>query len=42
MPSVTYGLPVTTCIIVIEAIAHGIPVQRQLAKGDLVNISISA
>ncbi|WP_108502480.1 type I methionyl aminopeptidase [Paracoccus indicus] len=41
-PRTTYGFPGTTCISVNEEIAHGIPGQRRLAEGDLVNIDVSA
>jgi methionyl aminopeptidase len=41
-PQATYGFPGTTCISVNEEIAHGIPGERRLAKGDLVNIDVSA
>ncbi|MFN3662247.1 type I methionyl aminopeptidase [Yoonia sp.] len=41
-PQATYDFPGTTCISVNEEIAHGIPGERRLAKGDLVNIDVSA
>ncbi len=41
-PIVTYGFPGTTCISVNEEIAHGIPGDRVLEEGDLVNIDVSA
>jgi methionyl aminopeptidase len=41
-PQATYGFPGTTCISVNEEIAHGIPGERRLAAGDLVNIDVSA
>lgn len=41
-PRATYGFPGTTCISVNEEIAHGIPGDRVLAPGDLVNIDVSA
>lgn len=41
-PRATYGFPGTTCISVNEEIAHGIPGERRLAAGDLVNIDVSA
>lgn len=41
-PRATYGFPGTTCISVNEEIAHGIPGERKLAAGDLVNIDVSA
>lgn len=41
-PQATYDFPGATCIIVNEEIAHGIPGERRLAGGDLVNIDVSA
>ncbi len=41
-PEATYGFPGATCISVNEEIAHGIPGDRVLAPGDLVNIDVSA
>lgn len=41
-PEVTYNFPGATCISVNEEIAHGIPGDRVLAAGDLVNIDVSA
>lgn len=41
-PAITYGFPGTTCISVNEEIAHGIPGQRVIGVGDLVNIDVSA
>lgn len=41
-PRATYDFPGTTCISVNEEIAHGIPGERKLANGDLVNIDVSA
>jgi methionyl aminopeptidase len=41
-PRATYGFPGTTCISVNEEIAHGIPGERVIAAGDLVNIDVSA
>ena len=41
-PVITYGFPGTTCISVNEEIAHGIPGQRVIGVGDLVNIDVSA
>lgn len=41
-PIVTYGFPGATCISVNEEIAHGIPGDRVLREGDLVNIDVSA
>jgi methionyl aminopeptidase len=41
-PEMTYGFPGATCISVNEEIAHGIPGDRVLVAGDLVNIDVSA
>ncbi|GLK65569.1 type I methionyl aminopeptidase [Paracoccus kondratievae] len=41
-PRSTYGFPGTTCISVNEEIAHGIPGDREISRGDLVNIDVSA
>ena len=41
-PQSTYDFPSATCISVNEEIAHGIPGDRILAAGDLVNIDVSA
>ena len=41
-PEVTYDFPGATCISVGEEIAHGIPGDRVLVAGDLVNIDVSA
>ena len=41
-PIITYDFPGATCISVNEEIAHGIPGDRVLAEGDLVNIDVSA
>lgn len=41
-PRTTYGFPGATCISVNEEIAHGIPGDRVLQAGDLVNIDVSA
>jgi methionyl aminopeptidase len=41
-PVVTYQFPGQTCISVNEEIAHGIPGNRVLNEGDLVNIDVSA
>lgn len=41
-PELTYGFPGATCISVNEEVAHGIPGDRVLAAGDLVNIDVSA
>lgn len=41
-PAVTYNFPGQTCISVFPDIAHGIPGDRVLKAGDLVNIDVSA
>jgi len=41
-PESTYDFPGATCISVNEEIAHGIPGDRILRAGDLVNIDVSA
>jgi methionyl aminopeptidase len=41
-PIFTYDFPGVTCISVNEEIAHGIPGDRVLNDGDLVNIDVSA
>lgn len=41
-PALTYGFPGATCISVFPDIAHGIPGERVLKAGDLVNIDVSA
>lgn len=41
-PRSTYGFPGATCISVNEEIAHGVPGDRVIAAGDLVNIDVSA
>lgn len=41
-PRASYGFPGATCISVNEEIAHGIPGDRRIAAGDLVNIDVSA
>lgn len=41
-PKATYDFPGNTCISVNEEIAHGIPGDRSIATGDLVNIDVSA
>ena len=41
-PVITYDFPGATCISVNEEIAHGIPGDRVLRDGDLVNIDVSA
>lgn len=41
-PEVTYDFPGATCISVNEEVAHGIPGERVIDAGDLVNIDVSA
>src|SRR5512147_1841500 len=41
-PQLAYDFPGTTCISVNEELAHGIPSDRKLRDGDLVNIDVSA
>ena len=41
-PELCYQFPGATCISVNEEVAHGIPGDRVLAAGDLVNIDVSA
>jgi len=41
-PELCYGFPGATCISVNEEVAHGIPGERVIEAGDLVNIDVSA
>ena len=41
-PETCYQFPGATCISVNEEVAHGIPGERVIAAGDLVNIDVSA
>ncbi len=41
-PEMVYDFPGATCISVNEEIAHGIPGDRKIRPGDLVNIDVSA
>jgi methionyl aminopeptidase len=41
-PRITYGFPGATCISVNEEAAHGIPGDRVLCPGDVVNVDVSA
>lgn len=41
-PELTYSFPGATCISVNEEVAHGVPGERRIAPGDLVNIDVSA
>ena len=41
-PEITYDFPGATCISIFPEIAHGVPGDRGLKAGDLVNIDVSA
>jgi methionyl aminopeptidase len=41
-PELCYDFPGATCISINEEIAHGIPGNRRIARGDLINIDVSA
>lgn len=41
-PQLTYGFPGATCISINEEAAHGIPGDRVICAGDLVNVDVSA
>ena len=41
-PEVTYDFPGCTCISINDEAAHGIPSERQIQAGDVVNIDVSA
>jgi methionyl aminopeptidase len=41
-PEITYGFPGATCISIGPDVAHGIPDDRRIAAGDLINIDVSA
>ena len=41
-PELCYGFPAATCVSVNEEIAHGIPGDRRIEAGDLINIDVSA
>jgi methionyl aminopeptidase len=41
-PELTYNFPAATCISVAPDVAHGIPDDRRIEAGDLVNIDVSA
>lgn len=41
-PELVYNFPGATCISINEAIAHGIPNQRVIKEGDMINIDVSA
>jgi methionyl aminopeptidase len=41
-PELTYGFPGATCISIGPDVAHGIPDDRRIEAGDLINIDVSA
>ena len=41
-PRLTYNFPGATCISINEQAAHGIPTERKIKPGDVVNIDVSA
>jgi methionyl aminopeptidase len=41
-PKLTYNFPGATCISINDEVAHGIPGDRAIQPGDLVNIDVSA
>lgn len=41
-PASSYGFPGATCISINEQAAHGIPGDRVICKGDVVNVDVSA
>src|SRR4051812_36365771 len=41
-PELTYGFPGATCISIGPDVAHGVPGDRKIAAGDLINIDVSA
>lgn len=41
-PMMTYGFPGSTCINVNEEVAHGIPGDRIIGAGDVLNVDVSA
>ena len=41
-PELTYNFPGATCISIGPDVAHGIPDDRKVAAGDLINIDVSA
>ena len=41
-PQITYGFPGATCISINEEAAHGIPGERVIRPGDVLNIDVSA
>ncbi|GGE27499.1 methionine aminopeptidase [Pullulanibacillus camelliae] len=41
-PKLTYDFPGNTCISINQEVAHGIPGNRKIQEGDLINIDVSA
>jgi methionyl aminopeptidase len=41
-PKATYNFPGNTCISINNEVAHGIPRNRIIQPGDLINIDVSA
>ncbi|MDD3518790.1 MAG: type I methionyl aminopeptidase [Chromatiales bacterium] len=41
-PEITYGFPGATCISINEEAAHGVPGERVIQPGDMVNVDVSA
>jgi methionyl aminopeptidase len=41
-PRLTYGFPGSTCISINEEAAHGVPGDRVIRPGDLLNVDVSA
>ena len=41
-PRLAYGFPGSTCISINEETAHGVPGDRVIRKGDVVNVDVSA
>jgi methionyl aminopeptidase len=41
-PKVTYNFPGATCISINEEAAHGVPSQKRIQAGDVVNVDVSA
>lgn len=41
-PKITYGFPGSTCISINEEAAHGIPGDRVIRPGDVLNVDVSA
>ncbi|MEW4286151.1 type I methionyl aminopeptidase [Priestia koreensis] len=41
-PKITYNFPGNTCISINNEVAHGLPGNRKIKEGDLINIDVSA